>query len=510
MSRMIIAVDPHKASVTIEVVDGDGKVAATGRFATDARSYRSLLSYARRWPHRVWAVEGAEGAGRPLTQRLLADGERVRDVPAKLAARVRVLDTGQGRKTDAVDAHSVAAVALHTAGLRELAVQDADLVALRLVADRRDELSQARAATLNRLHRLLAELIPGRAARHLSADQATALLATVRPRDLAGATRRRIAADLLADLVAVDVKLKALKAELRAGVVRRGSTLMDLFGMGPAGAARLLVDVGDVTRFPDKAHFAAWTGTAPLDASSGQQIRHRLSRAGNRRINHVLYIMALVQIRHDTPGRAYYRRLLARGKTPMEALRILKRRLSDVVYRRLQADQHPILLTTGQADPAGAGPGGHVGATLTSSADDLATPMVVSSEQSQPGPATVHATAPTSTGDLRDQDDEDDEDDRFDDEPDETDAGDQRRASAGAGQGLPTIALTRARRGSAVQSGPQGRRAATRSALDGGGAGPYARGAASQRAAAATTTGGEAATDQEPEPTNGALSNGLT
>jgi len=100
MGRMIIAVDPHKASVTIEVVDGDGKVAATGRFETDQRSYRNLLTYVRRWPHRVWAVEGAEGAGRPFTQRLLADGEKVRDVPAKLAARVRALDTGQGRKTD--------------------------------------------------------------------------------------------------------------------------------------------------------------------------------------------------------------------------------------------------------------------------------------------------------------------------------------------------------------------------------------------------------------------------
>jgi len=116
MGRMIIAVDPHKASVTIEVIDGDGKVAATGRFGTDARSYRNLLRYARRWPHRMWAVEGAEGAGRPFTQRLLADGEKVPDVPAKLAARVRVLDTGQGRKTDATDAHSIAAVALRTPG----------------------------------------------------------------------------------------------------------------------------------------------------------------------------------------------------------------------------------------------------------------------------------------------------------------------------------------------------------------------------------------------------------
>ncbi len=135
---------------------------------------------------------------------------------------------------------------------------------------------------------------------------------------------------------------------------------MDLFGVGPAGAARILADVGDVARFPDRNHFASWTGTAPIDASSGDQIRHRLSRAGNRRLNHVLYIAAIVQIRHDTEGRAYYRRKLAEGKTPMEALRCLKRRLSDVVYRQLVADAAQPRTTRPSVE---AGPGGHSGAT---------------------------------------------------------------------------------------------------------------------------------------------------
>jgi hypothetical protein len=93
-----------------------------------------------------------------------------------------------------------------------------------------------------------------------------------------------------------------------------------------------------VTRFPDRNHFASWTGTAPIDASSGEQQRHRLSQAGNRRLNHVLYMASIVQMRHDTPGRAYYRRKLAEGKTPMEAMRCLRRRLSDVIYRQLRAD----------------------------------------------------------------------------------------------------------------------------------------------------------------------------
>ncbi len=355
--------------------------------------YRLMLRYVRQqWPHRRWAVEGAGGVGRPLAQRLLADGENVVDVPAKLAARVRVFDTGNARKTDAVDAHAVAMVAVRSPRLNQLAY-DEELVALRLLADRRDELSQRRVQTVNRLHRLLAELIPGGAKRDLSALQAKELLAPVRPRTLVGKTLRRIAAEEIADLVTVDAKLKSIKKELRAAVQDGGSHLMDLNGIGPAGAARVLADVGDVARFPDRNHFASWTGTAPLDASSGDHVRHRLSRAGNRRLNHVLHIAAIVQIRHDTEGRAYYRRKLAESKTPMEALRCLKRRLSDVVYRQLVADANT---THGIADEAG--PGGHSGATPQSSAADL-TPDVGSSDQPQPGPAhpTLPAHAPART-----------------------------------------------------------------------------------------------------------------
>ena len=332
MSRVIVGVDPHKKSVTIEAIDEQGRVLSTGRWPTDRDGYRLLLRYVRtQWPHHRWAVEGAQGVGRPLAQRLLAQGETVLDVPAKLAARVRGFDTGNARKTDATDAHAVAMVALRTPRLREL-TYDEELIALRLLTDRRDELSHRRVQTVNRLQRLLAELIPGGAKRDLSALQARRLLATVRPRTLVGKTMRRMAAEEVTDLVAVDAKLKAIKKELHAAVTDRGSHLTDLFGVGPAGAARILCDVGDVARFPDRNHFASWTGTAPLDASSGEQIRHRLSRAGNRRMNHVIHIAAIVQIRHDTAGRAYYRRKVAAGKTPMEALRCLKRRLSDVVY----------------------------------------------------------------------------------------------------------------------------------------------------------------------------------
>ena len=230
MSRVIVGVDPHKKSVTIEAIDEEGRVLATGRWPTDRDGCRLMLRYVRtRWPHHRWAVEGAQGVGRPLAQRLLAQGETVLDVPAKLAARVRVFDTGNARKADATDAHAVAMAALRTPRLRALSY-DEELIALRLLTDRRDELSHLRVQTVNRLHRLLVELIPGGAKRDLSALQAKRLLATVRPRTLVGRTMRRMAAAEITDLVAVDAKLKAIKKELRAAVTARGSQLMDLFG----------------------------------------------------------------------------------------------------------------------------------------------------------------------------------------------------------------------------------------------------------------------------------------
>ena len=368
MGHVVIGMDPHKHSATIEIIDDRQKVLFAGRFGTDRDGYKAMLAAARKFTDRTWAVEGCNGIGRHIAQRLVADGEPVVDVPAKLSARARVFSTGQGRKTDPVDAHSVALAGLHSTGLRVIAADDAS-VALRLLADRRDELGVARSQTLSRLHRLLLELLPGGAKRFLSAAQAKELLA-------GGKTRRRLAAEMITELTQIDKRIKAADAELKALVTATGSSLLQLHGIGPSGAARLLGDVGDIARFADKGRFASWNGTAPLDASSGDQNRHRLSRAGNRRINRVLHIMAIVALRNDTEGRACYRRKLAAGKTTMEAMRCLKRRLSDVACQQMRAD----------AKRLATGPGGHVGAALQSSAADPI-PTVSTSEQSLPGPA---------------------------------------------------------------------------------------------------------------------------
>jgi transposase len=373
---VIIGMDPHKRSATIEVVDERAQVLAVGRFGTDKVGYGEMLAAGREYPDRVWAVEGCNGIGKHIAHRLVHDGETVVDVPPKLSARVRVFATGNGRKSDPVDAHSVAMVALRTPNLVRVQV-DPELVVIGMLVDRRDELGRARTQTINRLHRVLLELFPGGAKQFLSSHQARALIATTRPRDIVGKTRRRLAVELTGELEGIDKKIKAAEQDLKALVTARGSTLMDLHGIGPSGAARLLADVGDIRRFPDRDRFASWNGTAPLDASSGDQKRHRLSRAGNRRINRTLHIMAVVQLRNATEGRAYFDAKKTAGKTSMESMRALKRRLSNVVYTQMVHDQQ-------QREVAG--PGGQRGNVSDSSATGLH-PQTGSSEKPLPEPA---------------------------------------------------------------------------------------------------------------------------
>ncbi len=156
-----------------------------GRFATDTDGFRATVQYVGQWPDRVWGIEGCNGIGGHIANRLLDDGEDVVDVPPKLSARARVFATGQGRKTDATDAHSVALVGTGMAGLRPV-VNDEQLAVLRLLVDRRRSLGEDHTRMISQLHRLRLELIPGGAKKFLSARQAKALLATVRPRDTAG------------------------------------------------------------------------------------------------------------------------------------------------------------------------------------------------------------------------------------------------------------------------------------------------------------------------------------
>ncbi|MDQ1618655.1 MAG: hypothetical protein QOE19_1224, partial [Actinomycetota bacterium] len=237
---------------------------------------------------------------------------------------------------------------------------------------RRQEVVALRIATVNRLHEVLCQLIPGGAQRHLTSTKARPLLSAVRPRDAVGKARKQLALDYAAELQRLDARLKELKKSIAGVLAEHPTTLLEVNGVGPINAAKILAETGDVRRFRSRHHFASYTGTAPIDVSSGDNNRHRLNRGGNRRLNHALHIAALVQYRMPGPGHEYYRRKRDQGKTHLEALRCLKRRLSDAAHRCLLADL------------AARSPGGHVGASLQSSAADLI-PMASTSEQSLPG-----------------------------------------------------------------------------------------------------------------------------
>jgi transposase len=387
ISRVVIGMDPHKRPATIEAMGPDEQVLGGGRFGTDPAGFEAMLAQAAAWRDRVWAVEGCEGIGKHLVLRLLDAGAQVVDVPAKLSARMRVYATGQGRKTDDTDAHSIALIGVRMRGLREV-VSDQALEVLRLLADRRRRIGEDHTRMVCQLHQILLELLPGGAKKALSAAQARKLLTTVRPKDTAGKIRKRAALELVADLERLYARKKAASKELTELVKVTGTRLLDLHGIGPSCAARLLVEVGDITRFPAKGHFASWTGTAPIDASAGGNVRHRLSRGGSRQINRALHMMAVAQLRNATPGRAYYDRKVAAGKTPNEAMRCLKRRLSDIACRTMIDD-----LVAAGTSPSGTGPGGHRGNISDSSAAG-SHPHTSSSDKSLPGPATTKPRTP--------------------------------------------------------------------------------------------------------------------
>ncbi len=191
----------------------------------------------------------------------------------------------------------------------------------------------------------MAHLTPGEKIPRASLDTATLLLRRVRSSDPVTKTRRQLAVDLIADIKHLDRTLARLEQQTLEAITESRTTLTELFGIGPVLAAKIIGHVGDITRFANKDRFASYTGTAPLEASSGEVTRHRLSRVGNRQLNSALYIMALSQIRQPTPGQDYYRRKLAEGKSRREALRCVKRRLSDLVYRTLLADHQHRLAT---------------------------------------------------------------------------------------------------------------------------------------------------------------------
>jgi transposase len=361
MGVVMIGVDPHKGSHTVVAIDAAEEQLGELRIRASVSQAERLLAWAQAWPERTWAVEGAGGVGHLLAQQLLAAGERVLEVAPKLGARVRLLATGNTNKNDPNDARSVAIAALRSASCRQVAADDHAAV-LKVWSKRHRDLGRTRTQVACRLHAVLCELVPGGVSKEITTAHAAHLLASITPSTAVAAARHELAAAFVEDLRRIDAQLRETKKKLAVAVAASGTSLTQIFGVAPIVAATVIGGARAASRFPDRDHFAAYNGTAPIEVSSGPRKIYRLSRRGNRRLNHAIHMAAVTQIHYrHSAGRAYYDRKRAEGKTPKEALRSLKRRISDAIFAHLQADARQAAAHTN-------GPGGQRGNDSVASA----------------------------------------------------------------------------------------------------------------------------------------------
>lgn len=343
---VIIGVDPHKATHTAVAICGNEREMAKVTVRATCHQTAKLLAWAEPFEERTWAIESAGGLGYLLAQQLIDAGEHVVDVPPTLASRVRVLGSGRSNKNDPNDALSVAIAAMRSRDLRRVETADHSEI-MRLLAKRNHDLGRMRARLICRLHNALADLSPGGIAKELYASDADRLLESYEPATPIEHMRHQLAAELVDDVRRLDTLIKESHRRIRTAVKASKTTLTDVYGVGPIVACAVIGYTGDVGRFANQDHFAAYSGVAPIEHSSGGRIAHRLSRRGNRKLNNAIHIAALTQIRNPgTQGRIYFDRKVAEGKTKREALRALKRHVSNAIFRQLVLD-------------AKRGPGGH-------------------------------------------------------------------------------------------------------------------------------------------------------
>jgi transposase len=336
--QVIIGVDPHKASHTAVVIDTNEAQLDLEKVRASRCQVDQLLTWAAPYRARTWAIEGAEGMGYLLAQQLVAAGEHVVNVPAALAARTRVLGSRRSSKTDPNDALSVAVTALRTDGLHQVRPAGHSEV-LRVLAKRNTDIGNQRSRVVCRLHAVVLELTAGGIAKEINASDVDGFLAAFTPTTPAQQVRFDLAIDLLDDIRRLDAQLKASHQRIRTAVAASGTTLTNVYGIGPIIAAMLIGYTGDIGRFADRDRYAAYNGTAPVEFSSGGRTVHRASQRGNRQLNHALHMAAITQLRQpSTEGRVYFDRRVAEGKTKKEAIRSLKRQISNTVYRHLVAD----------------------------------------------------------------------------------------------------------------------------------------------------------------------------
>lgn len=332
-----IGVDAHKTTLAAAAVDGVGRMITQAEFRNDRAGHKRFLAWAQRLPgERRIGIEGSGSFGAGLARMLLGAGEDVREVPSQLTFRERRRDSTHG-KSDPIDAAAIARVVVRDQPLGSPArVQS--LADLKLLCDYRDQLVRTRTRLANRAHSELLVLRPGYQDKvpHLRAKthQTAAVMLLRRDRSVrADLVRRRIAG-----IRRLDREVAGINQQIAAKVAASGTTLVAIPGVGPLIAAKILGEVGDVSRLQSKAAFAHMSGTAPIIASSGGTHRHRLNRGGNRQLNWALHYVALSQWRSCDKAKQYITRQRQAGKSHKEAMRCLKRQLANVVYRAMVND----------------------------------------------------------------------------------------------------------------------------------------------------------------------------
>ena len=336
-----IGIDPHTRTHSAAALDAQGRLLEEITVGSNAAELDRLA----RWiegvgAERTVAIEGARGFGLALCRKLLAAGERILDVAPALTASERRSARKAG-KDDRGDAVAVARIALRERGLprvsAEVAASD-----LKLLVDARDQLVSEATRVRNRLHALLVTIAPGyqEHVRDLTGSAsllvARRLASRARGRDQ---VRSTLACSAISRLRSLSAEIDGLEREITSVLDQaEPGNLLSICGVGSLVAAKILGEVRGVGRFSSAAAFASYSGTAPIPASSGTVIRHRLHRGGNRQLNRALHIVALTQARRDARARAFLARKRAEGKTPREARRALKRHLANAVYRALLLD----------------------------------------------------------------------------------------------------------------------------------------------------------------------------
>lgn len=341
VAMVTVGIDPHTRTHSAGAVDALGGVLGMLTVGVSPSELDRLVHWIEELgPERIVAVEGARGFGLALCRRLLAQGETVIDVPSALTASERLSSRRPG-KDDAIDAVAVARVALRETGLPKVTpeVLASDL---KLLVDARDQLVCEATRVRNRLHALLLVMAPGYRERVRDLTSAASLVVArrlaLRARE-DDPVRSRLACSAIARLRSLAQEIDQLGREITSALdVVAPAHLLSICGVGTLVGAKILGEVRDVRRFSSNAAFAAYAGTAPIPASSGTVVRHRLHRGGNRQLNRALHTVALTQARRDPRARAFLVKKRAEGKSVREARRALKRHLASAVYRALVLD----------------------------------------------------------------------------------------------------------------------------------------------------------------------------